>query len=315
MSETLAGQGHAQAGFPFHYRAHGLDLSSEVELPEAITRAPGPPDVVIRYGQVPETIGRAIASGSRHRFAPQECLLHFPGVARYWVRSGREVVVAPEAGATVEDLRVYILSVVMGTLVHQNGFFPLHASAVEIGGECVLFTGVSGAGKSTLAAACYTRGHTVYTDDLSAISFHEDGRPLVHPGYRILKLSVDTIARLGPQLGELRALTSRVGKRHVALPSSSTAKPLPIRAIFAIAAAGQAYAPLQGADKVRLLLKETYRRRLLHGLGQQAHHFTLATRIARDTPVNLLPRPAGLAGVLELVDQLGNLAPAPRRNS
>ena len=315
MSDRLAGQGYTQAGFPFHYRAHGLDLSSEVELPEAMPRAPGPPDVVIRYGQVPEKIGSETLSGIRHRFAPQECLLHFPGVARYWVRAGREVVIAPEAGVTPEGLRVYILSVVMGTLVHQNGFFPLHASAVEIGGECVLFTGVSGAGKSTLAAACYTRGHAVYSDDLSAISFDKHGRPLVHPGYRILKLSADTIARLGPQLGELRTLTSRVGKRHVSLPGSLTTQPLPIRAIFAIAAAGHAYAPLQGADKVRMLLKEAYRRRLLRGLGQQAHHFTLATRIARDTPVNLLPRPAGLAEVLDLVDQLGSLAPAHRRNS
>ncbi|AXQ29314.1 hypothetical protein D0B54_11710 [Solimonas sp. K1W22B-7] len=303
-------------GLDFHYRAHGLDISSEIEFPEASPRAPGAADAIIRYGAVPPSIGNAVACGTRHRIAPGECLLDFPGVARFWVRAGREVTVAPEPGASAEDLRAGILSNVMGALVYQHGLFPLHASAVDLGGECVLFMGASGAGKSTLAAACHARGLSVYSDDLSAIAAVGHTSPMVHPGYRVLKLCDNSLNGLGPALGGLRSLAVRLGKQHIALPQARPLPALPVRAIFAITPGAEgvsALSPLQGADKIRLLLRETYRRRMFSGLGRQADHFTLAARIARDTPVSLLPRPDGLAGVLRLVDQLGELAPARRR--
>ena len=292
---------------PVHYRAHGLVLSSEIELPEATPAEPGRADVIIRHGAVPAGIDNAVSGGSRHRFSSEECLLSFPGVARYWLRAGHEVVVAAEPAATAEDLRIHILSSVMGMLVHRHGFFPLHASAVDVGGECLLFTGVSGAGKSTLAAACHARGHAVYTDDLSTIGIDGEGRPRVHPGYGIVKLRADALAGLGPEFGQLRAVTTRLGKQHLVLPRPPTAEPLPIRAIFALspeASPGQEVTPLLGSDRARLLLRQTYRRRMLAGLGRQAQHFTLATRIARDVPVHLLPRPAGLDGVLRFADRL-----------
>lgn len=303
-------------GLDFHYRAHGLDISSEIELPEASSRPQGAADTIIRYGAVPSAIGNAVICGTHHRFAPRECLLNITGVARYWVRDGKEVTVAPEPGVLAADLRAGILSSVMGALVYQNGLFPLHASAVDLGGECVLFTGASGAGKSTLAAACHARGLGVYSDDLSGIFASEHGYAMVHPGYRLLKLCGSTIAGLGPALSELRPLAARVGKQHVLLPRATILTPLPVRAIFAITPGPEHETrptPLLGANKIRLLLRETYRRRMVFGLGRQAEHLALATQIARHTPVILLPRPDGLAGVLRLVDQLGDLAPARRR--
>lgn len=307
MSEAVP----AGPELPFHFRAHGLDFSSEIDLPDAAPRPAAPADVVIRRGLVPDALDHAVSGGTRHRFAARQCLLNFPGVARYWVRDGREVQFAAETAVSDADLRVHLLSTVMGALAHQNGFFPLHASAIDVGGACVLFAGTSGAGKSTFAAACHARGYPVYSDDLATITADVGGQMVVHPGYRFMKLRTDAVAGLAVDLQGLRPLGTHGGKLHLALPHPPDARPLPIRAIFAITAAaiGTEPIPVQGADKVHLLVRETYRRRMLSGLGSGPAHFALASRIAEAVPLYRLPRPAGLDGVRRFVDRLPDWTP------
>lgn len=301
MSET------ARQGAAYHYRAHGLALTSEIELPEMTPRPAGPADAVIRYGEVPDALAHAVCRAGRRQIAPGDYLLDLEGVARYRVRGGSDVVVAPVPGADPREVRAGILASVMGALAHENGFLALHASAVDVGGACVLFIGASGRGKSSLAAACHARGYPLHTDDLSAVTFDGDARALVHAGYPMLKLWGDALGVLGQELGEPRALANQPGKFGVSVPAPAAGPPLPIRSILAIdrgAADTVELQPLAGAEKVRLLVKETYRVRFLTGLGRRGTHLHHAARLARVAPVLLLRRPPGLARLPEIVDQL-----------
>src|SRR5258708_9269606 len=84
----------------------------------------------------------------------------------------------------------------MGAIFHQRGLLPLHANAIEVGGQAVAFVGPSGAGKSTLAAYFRDRGYRVLCDDVCVVSFGSDGEPLAWPGIPRIKLSGRALAAL-----------------------------------------------------------------------------------------------------------------------
>ena len=294
-----------------HYRVHGFSLDSEIELPDLPAAPADPRAVVIRYGTVPDALAAPVVRVGRRQVAPGEYLSDIEGVARYWVRGGSRVVVARTADAADEDVRVFLMSSVLGALCHQKGLLPLHASAVVIDGEAVLFLGASGAGKSTLAAACRARGHSVLTDDLAAISLAVDRRPVVHTGSGTVKLRSDVIELLGLR-DEARHLRSQTGKHAVRLAAPPRAA-LPIRAIFALDAMETGRDAIEidavpAADGVRLLAKGTYRRRLVRPLGQRAGHFALAAALGRQTPMFRLRRPPGLSRLDEIIAALDRMA-------
>lgn len=277
------------------YRANGLTLRSEINLPELHPGA-GRADVEIRYGTSPTELDDAALKAPRAQASPGEYLLTVDGVGRYWVRDGRTVVLDPAAGATEDDVRVFLLSSVMGVLAHEHGFLPLHASAVSIDGACVLLAGSSGVGKSTMAAALHRRGHPVVADDICAISLGPGGDPLLQPGYRHLKLWGDALEHVGRELGEHRRIRPGTDKYSVILPGGALPDPFPVSRIFVLTPEmvrldeEVEVRPLRGRAKVAALLRETYRFRLVAGLGRSGRHLRLCHELARSTPVALLRR-------------------------
>lgn len=286
------------------YRANGLTIASEFELPE-LTPHEGQPDVVIRLGRVPERLSGVVMRGPLYQVSAGQYLLHLPRIARYWVCDGQNVTVAPENGVAIEDIRVFILSSIMGVLAHQNGFLPIHASAIHTPHGCVLFAGDSGAGKSTLAAAFQRRGYPLIADDICAISLDDVGQPIVHPGYRHLKLWGDSLARVGA-LGPARRLRVGMEKFSVMVPSVAQT-PVPVHRIYMLSlqlAEDIELRPLRGRSKVALIRKDTYRLRIMRALGQGERHFEISNALARDTAVIQVDRPHFLEDLPRLVARL-----------
>src|SRR5205823_7434147 len=91
------------------------------------------------------------------------------------------------AGQTLEDLTAYLYGPVLGFLLRAWGRLALHASCVRVDDAAVLLAGEPGAGKSTTAAALATRGHTVVSDDLTALSL-DDGAATAWPAFDHLRL-------------------------------------------------------------------------------------------------------------------------------
>lgn len=294
------------SGATHRYRAHGLTFDSDIELPELVP-FDGEPDVMIRYGQVPERLEGPVTHGPGYQATAGHYLLDLPGMARYLVREGRDVIIAPAPGAREDDVRVFVLSSVMAALVHQKGLLAMHASAVEVDGRCVLFAGESGAGKSTLTAAFHNRGYRIVTDDLSVVSFDRNGVPMVPPGYRHVKLRPDSLELVGASLGARREMQFGVQKFSVAVPGAAPLAPLRLARMFMLStrtAEAIALRDFTGRSKVAALLKATYRRRMLIALGQRATHFAQCTALGRCIPVGAVDRPPHLDGLQRLVDVL-----------
>ena len=153
------------ASRPHRARAYGLDLWSDIPLPEFMT-AGGGLDVVIRLHREDRTVACTSASWD---FRDSETICTFPNVGRFRVRAGREIQVTPAPGADPTLLRLYVEGMMMAVLLHQRGLYVLHASVVEIGGRGVAFLGHVGAGKSTMALALERRGCRLIADDNAAV--------------------------------------------------------------------------------------------------------------------------------------------------
>src|SRR5947208_2850453 len=99
------------------YSCFDFRLRSEIplgELSEAPDRDDARPLVGIRLGDVPEAL-----PGGGERFgglqvAGADALLIVPDTARYWVRSGREIVVSSMAGASERNVRLFLLGSALG---------------------------------------------------------------------------------------------------------------------------------------------------------------------------------------------------------
>ena len=144
--------------YPFSYRAFSLNIVSEFPVTGFEPAPANDPDVVIREGEVPETLVRAINTGVLYQSNDKEFLLRVDPVAAYYVRNGNEIIVQRLGKVSEGEVSAFLTGTSFGALLHQRRLLPLHACTVLFNDQCLVFAGISGAGKSTLAAALIGKG-------------------------------------------------------------------------------------------------------------------------------------------------------------
>ena len=291
------------------YRVAGLGVASEIALPGAIAVAPVPSqsDIAVRVGEVPETLPQASARGPTWEIAGDRFLFRIPGVARFLLSGGREIVFETAAGVAPGDIAIFLTGTVLGILLHQRGQVVLHASAVRVNGKAVLFCGASGTGKSTLAAALAQRGLPVVTDDFCAVAANGAGAVMVQPDGRSLKLWAQAIQKL--DLAERRgaAVRDRLEKYFVE-PAAVFSEALPLAAVYALREARPPHQPgierPNVVDAALILRRNAYRPQLVNRMGQKADYFRAATAIANSAGIFHLTRALNFDRMPEVVAQL-----------
>ena len=130
-------------------------------------------------------------------------LLRFPDMADFEVsRDGRPAVAWPVPGVSSGTVEHLHLNQVMPLALSRQGRLVLHASAVEIDGIGVAFTGESGRGKSTLATSFATSGARFLTDDGLQLDWL-DGQCWITPSHPSVRLWEDSQEALIHQAVEL----------------------------------------------------------------------------------------------------------------
>lgn len=257
-----------------YYRICGLTVASELDFSVAAIPEPkGVADVIIRRGTVPHELSHAKQTGPTWQATDGQILLSLPGIARFLMTEGRDITVEPEGAADEEAFRIFLLGSAMGALLHQRGALVLHAGAVAVNGEAVLFCGPSGAGKSSLVAALNASGYPLITDDVCLLHKDPSGRPMVSPDGRRLKLWADAIDNIA--VGARGEVPVRPGipKYWIDPPTPALRTAVPVRAVYFLRAEAppfrvgiEALAPL---DAVVLMRDNAYRPRLVRVLGQE----------------------------------------------
>jgi hypothetical protein len=99
----------------------------------------------------------------------------------------------------------FLLDTVLQCVSLIRGFEALHASAISAPEGIAAFVAAPGGGKSALAAELVRRGHSLFSDDVLALS-RADGEVLAHAGPPLMTLAADESAamdQMGDSLGVL----------------------------------------------------------------------------------------------------------------
>jgi hypothetical protein len=276
---------------PLH-RAYGLFIASEIMLPELLPARQGSAiDVTITIGKIADG---GLADGEQLGpflwSSPGEFWLEVPGVARFLVRGGAEIVIEPAPGIDEDSVRVFLLGSAFGALLFQRGHLVLHGNAIRIGDGCMIAVGHSGAGKSTLAAGFHRRGYPVLADDVVPID--EDCRAI--PGFPRIKLWHDVAEQLAIDTSGLRRIRPNTEKFNLPIREDFPEAPVPVKWIYVLSSEHQetmTIDPIAGLRRFMPLRNNTYRIRYLDGMALKPRHLELCGRLARQVRLARLARP------------------------
>jgi len=280
------------------YSAFGMRLTSEIALPE-----------LTRSVELTEEIDVEVAVGDLSRVWNEEqtiyhsfyavlddqVLFYIPDTAIFSIQDGRKVIVSPIAGADEKKIRLYLLGTCMGVLLFQRKTFPLHGSAVVIEGKAYAFIGDSGAGKSTLAAAFLSKGYSLLSDDVIAVTLSDEGVPSVVPAYPQQKLWQESIDQLGMESSGYVPLYERDSKKYaIPVVAKFFTEPVPLGGVFELVKTEDDHWEIEPVEKLKrfpVLLYHTYRNHFISLLHLEQWHFATSASIARYVEMFQLRRP------------------------
>lgn len=219
------------------YKAYELNIRSDFPFPELL-QGENQTDIYILKGKInpPELEPTSIQrQGIEALFgaSTNEAYLRWLGVATLLAKDGNTLIVDPDSdGIDPKLLNLYILSEALGLILYQRGLFLLHASAIKIGQQVVVFAGTPGAGKSTTAAAFAKCGYTVLADDMVAMSLDSAGKIMVYPAFPQIKIWPSAVKGLGYNPSSLPPLFSGSRKRVIIQKDNFPVEPFPLAHIF-----------------------------------------------------------------------------------
>ncbi len=262
------------------YRAYGLCFHTEIACPELLLdpQPAGIPDVTIRLLSPVRRASESLESGY-YEVQSRIFRLAVAGVGNFLIEEGSRISVEPVEGASLEQVRLFLLGSAMGALLYQRGLLPLHGSAVETRWGTMIFVGAQGVGKSTLAAHFHRRGYRLLSDDVCAITTATQ-KLQVLPALAQVRLCKDAYERLGqPQGGRFH-----VDKFVVPMNDGYCAQPVPLKGIHILGNRDQnepQFSLVHGFDRVQRLLENLYRPQYLKGQRTQGDLMRLAGLIAQ----------------------------------
>jgi hypothetical protein len=234
-------------------------------------------------------------SGSWYKFSrlrDQSSYVRWDGVGEFLVSaSGQQITARPFDEANQESFQVYLLGQALSFALVTCGFEPLHATAIIVNGEAVVFLGESGFGKSSLAASFLAVGYHILTDDLLVLEKFVGGF-LAYPGPARIKLFPKLARKFLGSASNGVAMNS--GTRKLILPldrNRSCANPVPLKAIYALVPPRKVFRKqpirfetLSPRDSFLELLKNTFNYRVVNS-DRLERQFNETARVVSAMPV------------------------------
>jgi hypothetical protein len=223
------------------------------------------------------------------------------GVADYYVWPDRVVCHQHDEDAT-DVVELYFLSLLAGFWLECRGAAALHASAVNVNGQAVVFLATNTGGKTSLSTTLMQAGHSLLTDDFLAVTF--SGQTAVgHPSFPQMRMWPDLADHFLGGHADLPQVLPNTDKRRVPVGARglgrfcNESRPL-----------SRLYLPLRVDDHaapVRLepvppqqalieLVRESFLKTVLEKAGLHRERFARLASLVSQVPMARLVYPSGL---------------------
>ena len=291
----------------FSYLCYGLSMRSDMLLPELVAGevAEEEKQVSIRLGRVQHPPSLTLDEGWSYLSpSPGEDYLFWQGVGSALVSNRRDITIEPSPGVDERILRHFVLGPVLAALLHQRGYLLVHASAVTIDGEAVVFLGSAGWGKSTIAGALHSKGHRLVSDDMTVLDV-EGSWPMVLPGFPQLKLWPEAITSLGGDPKKLPRTDPYFEKRARPATHHFSLRPVPLKQIYVLGEGSTLQVlPLSRQESLVELIRHSYGTDYGFQTSTEARsvsHFRRCARVVSNVPVRSLKRQKSLPQLSEVM--------------
>ncbi len=285
------------------YSAYNLAISSSLLLPELpiLSSAEAKKDITIRLEPIKRPLSNDnLDSEYSYSITKAEAHLYFPEIGTFLMENGRRMTVFPLPNVEERLVRLPLLGAALAVLLYQRGKFVLHASAIGIDGEAVIFVGNKGYGKSTMAAMLCSRGHHLLADDTVVVDLDESEHYIILPGFPQFKLYPDAVmATSNDDPEKLEEVASNLMKRS-RRADNFCKESLPLRAIFVLSEGTELrISQLIPQETIKHLISNTYMARFSSDWqrGIAATNLQQCAAIANQIPVYLLERPRDISAL------------------
>lgn len=292
----------------FLYNIYNLLIESELEIPEALESEKEQGTVVdisLKFGTLPDHLENITSSGVLFEISDGRFLLKLPTIGKYLAEKGNEIIMDPRPETTEDEIRLFLLGSVMGAILHQRGYLPLHGSSVNVNDEALVVIGNSATGKSTLSAALDRKGYPLISDDLSVLSLDSEEICRIHPGIRSVKLWRDVVDQLHPDTN-FKKVRPQIQKFRVPAGLNQILyNPLPVKKVILLTTrnkTGFGLEEISGANKLKILRENIYRDQVIKGLGLMKNHFHLLAQLSNQSRLFHIQRPSSPLLIDELAE-------------
>lgn len=297
------------------YLIYGLRIWSELAIEEAIAAddQSAVPDVVVRYGGMPDEINEKMKDipFSQNAIMHNSNSLYFriQNVASYFVTKD-EVVIERIEGATDMQVKCFLLGSSLGFCMALKNMIAIHGGAVAKYGRGLIVTGESGAGKSTVCDSLREHGFEFISDDVCAISGNGDYMH-IDLAYPQQKLCRDAAVRCGYDLSELIYINEDRDKFAIRLKDGYLPEGADFHFLFEIVISDDdefEFKKIEGHDKLFTVIRNIYRGEgSLNMWGMPPAAMKVCATIAATADIYQIKRPKNRVVVPEIVQEIERL--------
>jgi hypothetical protein len=294
--------------YPYQYRIFGLKVASQIQLSRLNELSFRVADVVIKLDKVNICIPSGVVVDEFEQISSEDYLLNIPDTAKYYVKKGKIVIIEKNCD-TPSLLQYYLLGTVFDNILQYRNCLVLHGSAVLVDDKAVIFNGHSGSGKSTLAAAFMKKGYPLLTDDVVVLSPNADGGFSLIPGPPKIKLWQLSIDKLSMPINKARKIARTLDKYEIPVTALNQKSNIEISAFYELnkhELNDIQVKPIQGIDKLSLLLTHTFGYSMLKPMGKLAIYLKACASISKQVQMFKVYRPESVFAIGELVAKIKN---------
>lgn len=221
----------------FCYRVHGLNINSQIRLPGILSKK-SKSDVNIyidSIGSIPDGNLCEYNLKDNFRLIDDQNITYILWKNKEICSISSDEIIINNKLKNVNGSfsEAIVLPIAIPVLLRKRGMLVLHANAVNMNGNSVIFIGSKGVGKSTISIALHKKGYNLLSDDISTVHFSGDSL-LVSSGFPTLKLWPQTIEYFGENPDELPKCSPNQEKRAYFNINNFYETTLPLKSIYLI---------------------------------------------------------------------------------